>query len=174
MAFWASELEAVYNTWRRPSRSSRERGGSVNDKTMTPERLLASAGDASPLLQALLALDGEQGIRLVPKPRCLSMRVVVEGDEVPFLNIFAAGVHFSPGHSCLYIDGNVLRSRRGQALLDEVHDRVGRESSWRVMPVDMQCVLDRAYSEDEIDGAIALARWLRDLMLSSTPKAVGR
>jgi hypothetical protein len=161
-AFWAQKLEAVYGTWRPPSRSPRERGGSATGKNMTHERLLASAGDAAPPIRALLALDGEQGIGLIPKPRCLSMRVDVGGDQVPILNIFATGVHFSPDFPCLYVDGNVLRSRRGQQFLDLVRARLADSGSWRLMPVDMQCVLDRTYSEDEIDEAVTFLRWLRD------------
>ncbi len=133
-----------------------------NSKNMTRERLLASAGEAAPLIEALLTLEGEQGIRLIPKPRCLSMRVDVAGDQMPILNVYAAGVHFSPDFPCLYIDGNVLRSRGGQELLDRVRTRLTGGGSWRLMPVDAEWILDRAYSEDEIDAATTFARWLRD------------
>ena len=134
----------------------------MNSKNMTRERLLASAGEAAPLIEALLALEGEQGVRLIPTPKSLSLWVDAGAELVPMLYIYAAGVHFSPDCPCLYVDGKELRERRSEDLLDAVHDRLSGDGSWRLMKVDAQCALDRAFSQDEIRAVVGFGRWLRD------------
>lgn len=129
---------------------------------MTPHRLLGTAGDAAPVIEALLALKGEDGIGFVWRKRCASMRVKVDGDDVPMLNIFASGVHFSCDCPCLYIDGAGLRSRRGPEFLDAVRARLAGDDSWRLMSVDAQCSLDQAFSASEIRAVVGFVRWLRD------------
>lgn len=133
-----------------------------NGKNMTRERLLASAGEAAPLIEALLAFEGEQGVRLIPTPKSLSLWVDAGAELVPMLYIYAAGVHFSPDYPCLYLDGRELRERGSEGLLDAVHDRLSGDGSWRLMPVDAQCALDRAFSEGEIATVVGFTRWLRD------------
>ena len=138
--------------------------GGKSANHMNRVRLLASAGDAAPLIAALLSLEGEGGILLLPRERCLSMRVNVGGDQVPMLNIFERGVHFSPHCPCLYIDGNVLRDRRGQDVLDVVHARLATDALWCLHKVDLQCPLDRAFSQDEISTVVGFVRRLRGLI----------
>ncbi len=135
-------------------------------KNMTRERLLASAGEAARLIEALLALEGEQGVRVIPTSKSLSLRVYARADLVPMLYIYGAGVHFSPNCPCLYLDGKELRERGPNGLLDAVHDRLSSDGSWRLMRVDAQCALDRAFSDSEIAKVVAFTRWLRDQLSS--------
>lgn len=141
-----------------PPRSGDNSGG----KNMTQQQLLATAGEAAPVIEALLALEGEQGICLLPRTRCLSMRVDLNGIKVPMLNIFATGVHFSRKCPCLYIDGKSLREARGQQFLGRVRTRLVGDALWHVHKVDMQCQLDHAFSEGEIRAVLGFVRWLRD------------
>ena len=134
-----------------------------NSKNMTRERLLASAGEAAPLIEALLALEGEHGVRLIPTPKSLSLWAAgADAQLVPMLYVYAAGVHFSPDCPCLYVDGKELKERRGKDLLAAVHERLSGDRSWRLMKVDAQCALDRAFSQGEIRAVVGFVRWLRD------------
>jgi 8-oxo-dGTP diphosphatase len=134
-----------------------------NSKNMTRVRLLASAGEAAPLIEALLALEGEQGVRLIPTAKSLSLWAAdADAELVPMLYVYAAGVHFSPDCPCLYVDGKELRERGSKGLLAAVRDRLSGDGSWRLMKVDAQCALDRAFSESEIAMVVGFTRWLRD------------
>jgi 8-oxo-dGTP diphosphatase len=134
-----------------------------SSKNMTRERLLASAGEAAPLIEALLALEGEQGVRLIPTPKSLSLWAAdAHAELVPMLYVYAAGVHFSPDCPCLYVDGKELRERGNEGLLDAVRKRLSGDGSWRLMRVDAQCTLDRTFSKSEIATVVGFTRWLRD------------
>jgi hypothetical protein len=143
-----------------------------SSNNMTRARLLASAGEAAPLIEALLALEGEQGVRLIPTAKSVSLWVDAGAELAPMLYIYAAGVHFSPDCPCLYVDGKELRERGSKDLLDAVRARLSGDRSWRLMRVDAQCTLDRAFSESEIRAVVGFVRWLRDQVSWSRPAFV--
>lgn len=133
-----------------------------SETTMTWQRMLASAGSAEPVLEALLALDGQEQLYLQWSAKAFSLNLDVGDARVPIFYAYVPEVWFNKTYFGLYAEVTAIRDKvhDGDQLIIGLREQLAQDPLWQPSGMNMKCLIDHAFSPEEIERVVTQVREL--------------